>query len=117
MARRSGLAAAALVTALLVPAAPGLADTVTTLSDSGAGSLRAAIASTAAGGTVTFAPGLEGTIPLAGELTIDKDLTIDGPGARKLAISGNDASRVLHVFGAGATSRWAGAYLTARRAD
>ena len=105
MARRSALAAAALVPALLVPAAPSLADTVTTLADSGAGSLRSAIADTAAGGTVTFAPGLAGgTIVLGSELVIDKDLTIDGPGARQLTLSGNDVTRVFRITaGADAT--------------
>lgn len=103
MARRSALAAAALVPALLAPAAPAAADVVTTLADSGPGSLRAAIASTTAGGTVTF--DVQGTILLTDQLVIDKDLTIDGPGARKLAISGNDANRVLHVFDAGTEVR------------
>jgi hypothetical protein len=83
--------------ALLAPAAAS-ADTVTTLADSGPGSLRSAIA---AGGTVTFAPGLSGTIVLTSQLEIDKNLTIEGPGARTLAVSGNDVARVFHVSGSG----------------
>ena len=91
------VAASAVLAALLAPAAAS-ADTVTNLADSGAGSLRSAIA---AGGTVTFAPGLSGTIVLASQLEIDKNLTIEGPGARALAVSGNDAARVFHVSGTG----------------
>ena len=91
------LAASAVLAALLAPATAS-ADTVTNLADSGAGSLRSAIA---AGGTVTFAPGLSGTIVLAGQLEIDKNLTIAGPGARALTVSGNDATRVFHVSGTG----------------
>jgi hypothetical protein len=97
----TALAATIVVAALLAPTTAS-ADTVTTLADSGAGSLRAAVA---AGGTVTFASGLEGTIVLAGQLEIDKNLTIDGPGARKLTVSGGDATRVFHVSGAGVEAR------------
>jgi hypothetical protein len=70
--------------------------TVTNLNDSGPGSLRQAIASAASGDTITFA--VRGTITLiSGQLTLDKDLTIAGPGAGMLAISGNDASGVFWV--------------------
>src|SRR5258708_2269282 len=58
--------------------------TVTTLTDGVGGSLRDAIATTPAGGIVDFQAGLTGSIDLManlGPLTIDKDLTIDGPGA------------------------------------
>ena len=98
---RTALAAAVIAAALLAPAAAS-ADTVTSLADSGTGSLRSAIA---AGGTVTFAPGLEGTIVLTSQLEIDKNLTIEGPGARRLAVSGNDATRVFHVSGTGVEAR------------
>jgi hypothetical protein len=68
--------------------------TVTNLNDSGAGSLRQEIANTAAGGTVDFAPGLAGTITLTtGQITISKSLTIAGPGAGTLTVSGNNVSR------------------------
>src|SRR5262245_41155114 len=75
--------------------------TVTTLLDNVPGSLREAIALTEPGGTVDFAPGLSGTITLtAGQLTIAKDLTIAGPGAGVLTVSGNNASRVFEVTSA-----------------
>jgi hypothetical protein len=69
--------------------------TVMNLNDSGGGSLRDAIASTPAGGTVDFQAGLSGTITLASELDIGKNLTIAGPGANVITVSGNHASRVF----------------------
>ncbi len=52
--------------------------------------------------TITFAPGVTGTITLmAGELAITEALTITGPGAQRLTISGNNASRIFSI-GAGA---------------
>ena len=73
--------------------------TVRNLADSGPGSLRAAItaANTNPGADlIGFAPGLRGTVALtSGELGITDDLRIDGPGASRLAVSGNDASRVF----------------------
>jgi hypothetical protein len=68
------------------------------LADRGPGSLQDAIAGTPAGGTVDFQPGLSGTITLTtGELLIDKDLTIAGPGAGVITVSGNHASRVFDI--------------------
>jgi hypothetical protein len=73
---------------------------VTTLDDAGAGSLRQALLDTPPGGVVDFQPGLSGTITLtSGELTLDKDLTIAGPGPEVLMVSGNAASRVFDVSG------------------
>src|SRR5258707_4658165 len=67
--------------------------------DSGAGSLRAEIAAAHSGDTIVFAPSLNGqTITLAsGELLIKKNLTVAGPGAANLTISGNHASRVFEL--------------------
>jgi hypothetical protein len=74
--------------------------TVMNLNDSGPGSLRDAIATTPAGGTVDFQPGLSGTITLtSGKLDIHQDLSIVGPGAGLIAVSGNHASPVVSVFG------------------
>src|SRR5262245_59608038 len=72
--------------------------TVTNLNDAGAGSLRQAILDTDSGGAVDFQPGLSGTITLTtGELAIGKDLTLAGPGASVLTVSGNHASRVFDI--------------------
>jgi predicted outer membrane repeat protein len=75
-----------------------LPSTVTNLSDHDPGSLRDAIATTPAGGTVDFQAGLSGTITLTtGELAISKDLTIAGPGADVITVSGNHASREFDI--------------------
>jgi hypothetical protein len=48
--------------------------------------------------TITFASGLTGTIKLTdGQLDIAGDLTITGPGAKRLAVSGNGISRVFNI--------------------
>jgi hypothetical protein len=75
-----------------------LPSTVMNLSDHDPGSLRQAILDTPSGGTVDFEPGLTGTIPLStGELMIAKDLTITGPGAGVITVSGNHSSRVFNI--------------------
>ena len=72
---------------------------VTNLNDAGAGSLRDAINTTnasAGADLIKFAPGLQGEIALAtGQLNITDDLTIQGGG--RIAISGENASRVLLI--------------------
>src|SRR6266850_1934247 len=62
--------------------------------DSGAGSLRHEIAHAQDGDTIIFDSSLNGqTITLtSGQLAINKSLDIEGPGAGRLAVSGNDAS-------------------------
>jgi hypothetical protein len=81
-------------------AAPASAVVVTSTADSGPGSLRQAIDDTPASGTVSFDPAVTGTITLTtGELAITKNLTIEGPGARVLRVSGNDASRAFAISG------------------
>jgi len=71
--------------------------TVTNNNDSGAGSLREAIATAAVGDTIVFDPSLANqTITLtSGQLVIDKNLTLDGADAANLTISGNKSSRVI----------------------
>ncbi len=71
---------------------------VTTLDDAGTGSLREAIENAIAGDTIDLT-GLAGTITLETELSIEKTLTIDGPGQDVLAISGNNACRVFSQNG------------------
>ena len=74
---------------------------VTTLADGVAGSLRDAITQAnahAGADTIDFQPGLTGTIALTGgELDITDDLKINGPGADKLTVSGNNTSRIFKV--------------------
>ena len=69
--------------------------------DSGAGSLRAAIAAAKSGDTIDFAKNLNGqTIKLtSGELAINQSVGIEGPGANKLTISGTHSSRVFDISG------------------
>ena len=94
--------------ASLLPRLEGLEDrsllstlTVTNVLDSGAGSLRAAIAAAGSGDTILFAKSLKNqTIVLtSGELAISQNLTIKGLGADKLAISGSDTSRIFDLSG------------------
>ena len=84
---------------------------VTNSGDSGAGSLRAALASAVNGDTID-ATGISGAIFLtSGELLVDKSVTINGPGAANLAVNGNASSRVFHV-GSGRTVTIAGLTIT-----
>ena len=76
---------------------------VTHLGDSGVGSLRQAISdvSLLQSDNIRFAPGLAGTITLSsGGLDISKSLSISGPGAKLVTVSGNDDCRVFIVSGA-----------------
>jgi hypothetical protein len=72
---------------------------VTSPKDHGTNTLRAAIAAAQSGDTIVLSPKLDGqTITLTtGELDITKNLTIQGPGAGQLTISGNYDSRVFEV--------------------
>jgi hypothetical protein len=74
---------------------------VLNLADSGSGSLRQAVLDANANpgaNVIDFAPSLSGTITLtSGQLSITNDLTIGGPGASALAVSGNNASRVFQI--------------------
>jgi hypothetical protein len=72
-------------------------DMVTTLADNGTGSLRATLAAANSGDTIVFSNGLTGTITLASTLTINNNVTIQGPGAKLLTVSGNHAVTVFTV--------------------
>ena len=80
---------------------------VVNTADSGAGSLRQAILDANAqegADFIQFAESVQGTISLtSGQLAITDELTIDGPGADVLTVSGSGMSRVFHVAGATAT--------------
>lgn len=106
---RAGLRAAlvALVGFALQAASPAL--TVTNNLDNApsaaliSGSLRWAIAGTPANGLVNFSSSMKGkTIVLkAGQLVVDKSLTIRGLGCNALTVSGNNVSRVFYVGATG----------------
>ena len=82
--------------------------TVTNTLDSGANSLRNQIAAATAGDTIAFDTtgvfATAQTITLTtGQISIAKSLTINGTGANQLTVSGNNASRVFDISGAGTT--------------
>jgi hypothetical protein len=83
---------------------------------SGDGSLRGEIAAANSGDTIVFADNLAGqTITLNpgnGPLYLDKDLTIQGPGADKLTISGNTATEVFDIPGGSFSSSGATVTIT-----
>src|SRR5438445_549524 len=93
-----------LVIALAATEAGASTFTVYNNGDSGPGSLRAAIdGNNAAGGgnTILFSNVVTGTITLTnGQLTISRNLTLIGPGANVLAVSGNHTRRVFYVTNA-----------------
>lgn len=87
--------------ALIVAAAPAQAAgfQVTSLADSGVGSLRAAVAAAnAAAGADTITFGVSGTINLTGgELLLEDDVTVQGPGATALTVNAGGESRIFHA--------------------
>lgn len=71
---------------------------VISTADSGAGTLRAALASAADGDTID-ATGVSGTIILTtGELVVSNSVTIVGPGPATLAVDGNYPNTINRVF-------------------
>ncbi len=77
----------------------GTSLTVTNTNDSGFGSLRDAIANAVSGDTINFSLASPATITLASTLTVNTSLTISGPGAPNVAISGNNAVQVFSIDG------------------
>jgi Right handed beta helix region len=74
---------------------------VSGLDDAGGGTLRQAIINANGNSgpdTISFDSGLSGTITLASDLpTITQALAINGPGADKITVSGNDAHRIFDL--------------------
>jgi hypothetical protein len=76
---------------------------VTNTNDSGPGSLRDALAVANDGDTIDV-NGVSGTILLiSGELQINHNVTISGPGAQNLAVNGNGTFRVFENFASDVT--------------
>src|SRR5260370_25575596 len=83
-----------------LPMAHAATITVTSTDDSGLfnGTLRQALAAAADGDTIDFNLTYPATITLTtGQLNVDKNVTISGPGANTLTVNGNAASRVFHI--------------------
>ena len=71
---------------------------VTSTEDSGAGTLREAVANALPGDTIAFAPDLPGDeITLSSQINLNKNLTIIGPGTKQLTISGGGQSQVFVI--------------------
>ncbi|WP_052888778.1 serine/threonine-protein kinase [Thermogemmatispora carboxidivorans] len=95
-----------LILALLIPAGWLLYQQVaplqvTSLQDDGPGSLRQVIAEAKPGQTISVQPGLSGVLSLTHNLDIGKNLTIRGPGAARLTISGQpglEASYAIRIL-------------------
>lgn len=93
---RSSVPAAMLMASLAATGASAATFIVTSLADSGSGSLRATVAAAASGDSINITA--TGTLTLtSGEIPVTKALTIAGPGATSLTISGNATSRIFKV--------------------
>ncbi len=95
----------AVTASLAVGVLPASASTLTVTDCSGstsdAGSLPTAVASAASGDTITFKPGLscpaKSPITLTSTISINQNLTITGPGASTMVVSGDNAVEVFAV--------------------
>jgi len=96
LARRGVVPAAA-------PQRPATTVTVTNCDDAGAGSLREAFTNAVSGDTIDLTALACSTISLTGGAltTSAYDLAVRGPGAKQLAIDGNDATRLVAHTGYG----------------
>ena len=74
--------------------------TVTNTNDSGAGSLRQALANANNGDTINFSVTTPATITLtSGTLVVNRSINITGPGANQLSVHGNSANTVFFIAG------------------
>jgi len=71
--------------------------TVTSTSDSGSGSLRNAVASASNGDTIDFSLTNPATITLSSPISFGTNVTITGPGASALVVSGGDGTGIFIV--------------------
>jgi hypothetical protein len=85
---------------LYAVAIPVHATTITVVNgnDSGPGSLRQAILNALSGDTINFAASVTTVTLTSGELVIDKNLTITGPGANRLTVQVNANVISVRVF-------------------
>ncbi|HUJ11065.1 MAG TPA: HYR domain-containing protein, partial [Verrucomicrobiae bacterium] len=74
---------------------PAATNTVTTLADGGAGSLRQVLASSANGDVIDFS--VTGTVVVSSELVISNNVNILGPVSNQVAISGGGTTRVFFI--------------------
>jgi hypothetical protein len=86
-------------------------DVVMNLNAGGTGSLAAVLAAAAAGDTIVFAPGLSGPVTPSATLTVANNVTIQGPGAGVISVSGGGANQVFHI-NAGVTASISGLTIT-----
>lgn len=89
--------------------------TVFNENDSGAGSLRQAIFDASSGDTINFGTGVYQIRLASGELLINKNLTIGGPGADKLAVRGAGSFRIFHIAPASVTATISGLVIATGR--
>ncbi|HXQ62681.1 MAG TPA: DUF11 domain-containing protein [Acidimicrobiales bacterium] len=88
------------VAILPAPVAGAATLTVSNCANTGAGSLRQAVASAASGDTITFSVSCPPGSPIiltSGPIDVTVDLTISGPGAGSMAVSGDNASEVFEI--------------------
>jgi hypothetical protein len=86
------------VAIVTLPGAQAARIIVTSRADSGDGTLRKALAIASDSDIITFSFWVTGTITLtSGELSVNKSVTINGPGANVLAVDGRHASRVFYI--------------------
>ena len=100
MKTKNRISAACAIAVLLLSATDTPAATITVANgdDSGPGSLRQAILSASSGDTINFAPNVTTVTLTSGELVIDKDLTITGPGANRLTVQRSPMPLIFRIF-------------------
>ena len=100
MENESRISAACVIAALLLSATdtPAATITVTNGNDSGPGSLRQAIVNASSGDTINFAPSIRTVNLTSGQLVIDKNLTVTGPGANRLTVQRSTGGPDFRIF-------------------